>query len=331
MTTAPSSRQPVVIPPAVFAELDDAVLATVAYSDVFDMPISIARLHRFLVGAPASRADVSAVVDDLVAQDRLGRRDDLAYLAGRSEVLTVHDERAVRAEVMWGEAERWARWLARVPCIRMVAVTGGLAVDSVAPHDDIDYFIITRPGRLWLTRLLVLVVARLAARDGSELCPNYMVTDRALDMDDRALYVARELAQMVPVVSAERCTELRRRNAWLLEYLPNASLEGDTTHEVNVRPGVLTRLAELVFISPLFTPLERWERRRKIAKLQTVRSRRPEVGRPDESSFSADVCKGHMLGNAAGIDVAWQSRLDDRSVPAASQASVAGRGGSSRR
>lgn len=318
MTTAPASQpeSPTPTPAPAFVDIEDAVLATVAYSDVFDMPISIDRLHRFLVGAKATKAEVSAAVDDLVAQERLGRRDDLAYLDGRSEVLAVHDERAVRAEVMWDEAQRWARWLARLPGIRMVAVTGGLAVDSVAPHDDIDYFIITRPGRLWLTRLLVLVVARVAARDGSELCPNYMVTERAVDMDDRALYVARELAQMVPVVSASRCTDLRRRNDWLLDYLPNASIEGDSTHEVDVRPGLITRLAELVFVSPLFAPLERWERRRKITKLMTVASRRPEVGRPDESSFSADVCKGHMLGNAAGIDVAWRSRLGDRAVAA---------------
>ena len=34
-----------------------------------------------------------------------------------------------------------------------------------------------------------------------------------------------------------------------------------------------------------------------------------EVGTPDESSFSTEVCKGHMIGNAAGIEVAWKQRL----------------------
>ena len=55
-----------------------------------------------------------------------------------------------------------------------------------------------------------------------------------------------------------------------------------------------------------------WQR--KVAKLTRVSSRRPEVGMPDESSFSRSVCKGHMEGNAAGIEVAWRERIDGRGV-----------------
>jgi hypothetical protein len=191
----------------------------------------------------------------------------------------------------------------------MVAVTGGLAVDSVAAHDDIDFFIVVRPRRLWMTRLMIIVLGRFADREDIELCPNFIVTTRALDMTERSIYVARELAQMVVIVGDDVCQTVRRSNRWMFDFLPNATIEGDRSHLSDVRPSSAQKWAEWFLLLPPFRLFENWERKRKIAKLTKVGSRRPEVGTPDESSFSTEVCKGHMIGNAAGIEVAWKQRL----------------------
>ncbi len=290
-------------------DLSDAIVATVAYADVFDMPISVSRTHRFLVGHAAGASEVVERVGVLVANGTLGRRDDLLYLPERGEVLDVHDERSARAETMWAAAQKWGARIGRLPFVNMVAVTGGLAVDSVADHDDIDFFIITEPRRLWLTRLLIVGLVKWAERDDIELCPNYLVSERALDFDDRALYVARELAQMVPIVDAQRCRDLRKRNEWMFEFLPNATVEGDESRVVEIDASPLTKAAATVLSLSIFDRVENNEMNRKIERLRGVRSRRPEVGPPDESSFSPDVCKGHMVGNAAGIEEAWNERI----------------------
>ena len=291
---------------------DDAVYATVSYADVFDMPIELVHLHRYLVGHSLTMTDTSRAIDSLVSRQRLERRGDVVYLAGRSEVLDVYQDRTARAVDMWHAAEVLGRRIGRLPFVRMVAVTGGLAVDSVADHDDIDFFIVVRPHRLWLTRLMIIVLGRVAARKNIELCPNFIVSTRALEMDERSIYVARELAQMVVIVGRDVCRSVRRVNAWMFEYLPNATVEGDERHLCDISPSLVQKWAELFLLLPPFQLVEDWERNRKIAKLTRVASRRPEVGAPDESSFSTEVCKGHMVGNAAGIDRAWKQRLHPR-------------------
>jgi len=296
---------------ATSASLPDAVLATVSYADVFDMPIELEHLHRYLVQGEATLVETSLAVDDLVSQGRLGRRNDVIYLSGRADVLAIYDERTERASTMWHDAEKWGKRIGRLPFVRMVAVTGGLAVDSVADHDDIDYFIVIRPGRLWLTRLMIIVLGRIADRDDVDVCPNFIVSDRAMSMTQETIYVARELAQMVVIVGDDLCQEVRRTNAWMFGFLPNATIEGDRSRCSSVRPTVMQRVAEWLLLLPIFAPVEKWEMDRKIVKLGKVASRRPEVGTPDESSFSVDVCKGHMVGNAAGIDIAWKQRLSN--------------------
>ena len=291
------------------SSIEAAVLATVAYSDVFDMPLERDRIRRFLIGKRAESVQVAEALDRLVSEGLLDMRGDLAFLPGREEVVGIHAERVTRAVEMWDEAERWGARIGRLPFVRAVAVTGGLACDSVADHDDIDYLIVTEPGRLWIARLFSVVLVHAGRLRHVDLCPNYLVADDAMVLDERTSYSARELAQMVDVIGTDVLTEMRRQNDWLLEHLPNASIVGDTHRVRTVHRGPLSTLCEWVLRRSAFDRFEHWEMTRKVKRLQDVSSRRVEVGRPDESSFSPSVCKGHMVGNAAGIEVAWRERL----------------------
>ncbi len=291
------------------SSLDEAVVATVAYSDIFDMPIEVTRLRTFLIGMSASGEEIVDALDRLVDEGRLEMSSGLAHLPGRSGVLPIHAERVARAEMMWCEAARWGARLGRLPFVRSIAVTGGLACDSVADHDDIDYLVITEPGRLWTARALCVGMVHLGRLRHVDLCPNYLVAIDSLALDEQTSYTARELAQMVDIVGAEFLDEMRVANDWLLKHLPNAQLFGEGARLTRTRVGPVRRLAEALLGLSIFDRFETWEMNRKIEKLKGVVSRREEVAKPDESSFSPSVCKGHMVGNAAGIEVAWRDRL----------------------
>jgi len=291
-------------------DLDAAIVATIAYSDVFDMPLERHRLGPFLIGVRADEGALDGAVEALAVGGGIAIANDLLYLPGREEVLDVYAERTRRASEMWSDAQRWGKRLGRLPFVRAVAITGGLACDSVADHDDIDFLIVTRPGRLWLTRLFCVMLVHIGRTRGVDLCPNYLVAEDSLALAERTSYTARELAQMVDIVGAGVLDAMRSENDWLTDYLPNASLTGDRARTTTIGRGLLRTTTESVIGYKFFDGLERWEMNRKIPRLQGVASRRPEVGRPDESSFSPSVCKGHMVGNASGIEVAWRERIE---------------------
>jgi hypothetical protein len=265
--------------------LQRAILLPVAYADVFDYPLTAGEIHRYC-GLKASFTTIYATIQGF---GFLSQSGDFYTLPGRESLVAVRARRAEISSRLWPHALLYGRAIASLPFVRMLAVTGSLAVNNTESLADIDYFIVTEPGHLWTCRAQVLALGRLAARQGLNLCPNYIVTTHALAFPDRNLYAAHEIAQMVPLYGLDIYAEIRRRNDWVAGFLPNA--DGAPPAPAPVRWTESTTRLLPVFETLLRTPplawFERWEMDRKVRKLSR------EQGTSGESAFSADVCKGH--------------------------------------
>ena len=187
--------------------------------------------------------------------------------------------------------------------MRLVAVSGALAVDNAGVNGDIDYFIVTEPDRLWLCRGLVIGVVRWAARRGITLCPNYFLSERVLELDPPSLFAAHEVTQMVPVGHTAVYRRFRRLNRWTDRFLPNA-VGAPRLCEVasEVRPR-WSRAAEWAGRTGWGGRVERWEQTRKISRFL-----RRAHGH-EEARFSAEWCKGHFGGYGERVRLGLRQRL----------------------
>jgi hypothetical protein len=302
------------VTPAGLNPLETAILHTIAYTDVFDYPLTAVEVHRYLMGIPAAATKVRTVLSNgRLLPERLARCGDFFTLPGREEIVDTRRRRAVYARHLWPWAIYYGRLVGALPFVRMVAVTGSLAVDNVEPGADIDYLIVTENGRLWLCRALVILVVRLAARRGVILCPNYFLAERALRVRPRNLYNARELTQMTPLVGWDIYQRLRRANSWTADFLPNAADIPPGPFGREPRPSLdypwSRRLGEMVLRTRIGGHLEEWEMRRKIDKFSRQRQAAPPHTWPDETAFSPDWCKGHFDNHGWRIMAAFQQRL----------------------
>jgi Predicted nucleotidyltransferases len=145
-------------------------------------------------------------------------------------------------------ARRYANYVSRVPGVRALYITGSLAVNNTKPNDDIDLMVITEPGRLWTTRLLLTLYTELLGirrrapaksktkwgrpvqqDHTNKLCLNLYLTPDSylLSPNQQSLYTAYELIQALPLYDPHNTRdELLTANAWLTTYLPNATREG---------------------------------------------------------------------------------------------------------
>jgi hypothetical protein len=284
------------------AALRRAIARAVAYADVFDYPLERTEIHRYLIGEVATQEKIDAALErDEMLATCVERTGDRFHLHGRAEIVATRRRREAASAALWPTAFAYGTWIARLPLVRFVGVTGALAMSNADPRADIDLFILTHPGRLWLCRLLVLAVVRFASLRGHRLCPNFLLSTDSLALSERNLFTAHEIAQIVPLRATIWYPRFLEANGWTSDHLPNAlSSRVEATHA----DGVLSRLATTLLSGPLFGPLERWEMRRKIRRL-TAR-----VAREGGSvAFSASECRGHFAAHDVRALAAYAERV----------------------
>jgi hypothetical protein len=299
-------------------QLEQAILHAVGYADVFDYPLTVGEIHRYLIGVRARASEVEeALAGNRLVPDHLAHRDGLFSLPGREGIMELRRIRRAPAERLWPWAVHYGRRIAAVPFVRMVAVTGSLAANNVDSDADVDYLIVTAPGRLWMCRAFVVCVVRAAARRGIVLCPNFLLSESALELRQRDLYTAWELAQMVPISGLDTYHRLRRSNPWADTLLPNAEgvpwePEPGPAHRSHPTRSRLVRAVEGVLRCRAGDWLEGWERTRKVRRFTEQATR--EGSAPGEAEFSADWCKGHLGTHREEVMARYRHRLEGLAV-----------------
>lgn len=288
--------------------IEAAIVRTVAYVDVFDYPLTADEVHRYLVETEAPAGTVHDILQNgRMVPHKLSRVDEFFTLPGREQIIETRQRRRDIADELWPQAIRYGRALGALPFVKMIAVTGSLSVDNAEHDADIDYLVVTEPGRLWLTRAISLLYVKIAARHNITLCPNYFVTINAMDFEPHNLYMARELAQMVPLTGIEIYQEMRRLNGWADKLLPNAV--DNLPRPIPLQTPKISakwfwKGIEWMLRSPAGAWLEKWEMNRKIRKFQQQYNLEDT-----EAAFAPHWCKGHFDNHADRTLTAYSDRL----------------------
>ncbi|MCS6835161.1 MAG: hypothetical protein NZ750_03980 [Anaerolineae bacterium] len=284
--------------------VDRAVLCTILYADVFAFPLNLDEIAHFLIHpVPLPRELIAQrLMQSPFLRERLYMQDGYYAICERSDIVALRQAREQIAEGMMAEAVRYGRWLAHIPFVRMVALTGALAMRNPAhPRDDYDFFLITAPRRVWLARLCAVVLVRLARLRGVHLCPNYLLAQDDLAQARRDLYMAHEVVQMIPLYGREYYERMLAENDWTQDFMPNAQQR--TQAYLSEVDGRLKAWLERMLAGRLGDGLERWEQRRKQRRLTRLLSHESDA-RLDSSSV-----KGHFVDHGQRVLAAYRERL----------------------
>lgn len=243
-----------------------AIVTTVAYGDIFSFAPSAAEVHRFLIGAGGTRAQVhSALESDPEVKARVGRRDDLYFLRGKDHLAPRRVRFSRHSRLLWPRARQMAKWVQASGLARCGMVTGSLAADNADEHADIDFLFIYPAERTYLSFAGVRMLVNLPGAGLDIMCPNYCLPDDRLEIRPQNLFTAWEIAKAVPMFGFDVYAEFARANRWVRRYLPNALpvLDRDAPSPAPSPWSPLRSLGERLVRTGVGQALEAKERARK--------------------------------------------------------------------
>jgi len=202
--------------------VNEQVLHTLLYYDMFNYPLKKQEILRFL---GIGRADEHALNNELQQL----KNEGLIYQFGELFSLQNNEFNVIRrlkgneaAEKYLTVAKRQAKLIARFPFVRAVMASGSLSKGYMDEKSDLDFFVVTEPGGLWIARTLLVLYKRLFLFNSHKhFCVNYFVDSKHLKIEERNLFTATELATLVPLYGAEYYEYILDSNDWLRKFFPN--------------------------------------------------------------------------------------------------------------
>lgn len=134
-------------------------------------------------------------------------------------------------------AKSYIRLISLFPQIKLIGLSGSMAMMNVKAEDDVDLFIISAKGRLFTARFIAISLAfvfglkrsRSAKKAGNKVCLNLFFDERELAVPKfkRSEYVAHEVLQMKPlVIKGDIYQRFLKENKWVFKIFPNAKSGG---------------------------------------------------------------------------------------------------------
>lgn len=205
------------------------ILSTLAYFDIFDYPLKKREIFLFLPVA-SGEAEVELALHDLLSTFTIFKLDEFYSIKNNYSIIKRRNDGNRKANQLLATAEKVSSLLSKFPYIRGIGISGSLSKNFADENSDIDFFIITKRNRVWITRTFLYLLLRVAMvlKKDHLFCINYFIDEDQLVIEEKNIYTATEIVTLLPMYGSEIMNKFFSANAWTKEYLPNNYLRVST-------------------------------------------------------------------------------------------------------
>jgi len=232
--------------PTTLTSFESGVVRTLLYFDIFNYPLTLEEIVKYHPVPIYDIANAQLELHSLV-EKKIIFQHGIFYSMQQGSVIA---ERRLKgnklAEVKMPVAKKYSKLISCFPFVRGILLSGSLSKNYMDENSDIDYFVITEPGRLWLTRAMLALFKRIFLFNSHKFfCVNYFVDDQSLEIEEKNIYTAFEMATIIPVYGQQICRQFLSGNDWMNQYFPN--LKPNHTTFISGENNWLRKMLEKIF------------------------------------------------------------------------------------
>ncbi len=242
-------------------KLAEAIISTLAFFSLYNLPLNNLRVHELLLGLTATQSEVDEMLIRLSQQDRVVREANLFGLKKWNQAQ--HNLNQLELTKKWERIDRHFYWLAMLPFVRQISVINSLALGTADSDSDIDFFVVTKPNRLYFVRSIIIVLFRVLKlyktrqRIKDRFCFGFFVSQDKLSLHHLLLqpedpYLVFWQASLRPILGKFEYELFMYENSWIKTYFPN--LDISSRHTTIKQPRIIIRIIKFILEILLWLP-----------------------------------------------------------------------------
>ncbi|MDD8017328.1 MAG: nucleotidyltransferase domain-containing protein [Bacteroidota bacterium] len=238
--------------------LEQEIIRTIAYFDVFAYPLTTDQVYYFLSRNSVTPSHIKETAEELTARGLLHQHCEYFFFPNRSpSLVTSRKDNERRAIVMMKRARRMAALLKCFPFVRAIFLTGSLSKNVASRSSDVDFMIVTAPGRLWICKMLMTAFRRIFLLNSIKyFCVNLFVTENGLRFSEQNIFNAIEIATTRVLWNEAIFQHYRSENSWIKKFLPNWGTDETNISPLSAQPSFIQQAIEFLLE---FFPLKNFD------------------------------------------------------------------------
>ncbi|MHA7057563.1 nucleotidyltransferase domain-containing protein [Aquimarina sp. M1] len=222
-------------------------LKTLLYFSIFNYPLSAKEVHLF--SASTSEIQVKNELEYLEKEGVVSSNKSYYFIDNNIQSVTRRIEGNKMAKSIMQKAIKKGIFISKFPYIEAVGISGALSKNYHDKDSDVDFFVITKEGRLWVARTLLVLYKKIFLLNSRKFfCVNYFISQTSLEISEKNIFTATELLTLIPV--SGDFSKFYNQNRWVIEFLPNLEIGKPSITKKN-KKSILCRYLELIFDSKI--------------------------------------------------------------------------------
>ncbi|MBW1295775.1 nucleotidyltransferase domain-containing protein [Aquimarina litoralis] len=227
-------------------------LKTLLYFSIFKYPLSAKEVYRF--SAATDQNEINNELAYLEQKGVVSTDNNFYFLEDNLSSVSRRIEGNKMANSVMDKAIRKGVFISKFPYVKAVGISGALSKNYHHKDGDVDYFVITESGRLWVARTLLMLYKKVFLLNSRKFfCINYFVSDDSLEISEKNIFTATELLTLIPITG--NFTDFYNQNQWASNFLPNLEVNKTSMASLKKKP-IISRFIESILQTKIGSFLE---------------------------------------------------------------------------
>ena len=219
-------------------------LKTILYFSIFKYPLKLEEICSFTPDKDPQK--IESELARLVERNIIFKVDDFYLTDCDPACIEKRKKGNLMAADALAIAKKRARFISRFPFVEGVGVSGSLSKGYYDDRSDIDFFVITKHGKLWITRSLLMLYKKIFLLNSRKyFCINYFMSSANLEIEEKNRFTATEIRTLIPFQGKDTLAAFYRQNKWVSGLF--GEFEPGLEKVPNIEKPIFSGLVEWVF------------------------------------------------------------------------------------